>query len=95
MLSRSGTSLFQNSWLAIVHNLKFTSCLLNSVGPLCELMETATSGIIRQTCDTYDNYISSLNLMCVSGAPGTLVWTPDENTPDLVYYQVNTDAQCT
>lgn len=53
-------------------------------------METATSGVIRQTCDTYDNYIGSLNLMCVSGSPGTLVWTPDENTPDLVYYQVNT-----
>ena len=61
---------------------------MNSVGPLCELMETAKSGIIRQTCDTYDNYIGSLNLMCVSGTPGTLVWTPDENTPDLVYYQV-------
>ena len=51
-------------------------------------METATSGVIRQTCDTYENYISSLNLMCINGTPGTLVWTPDENTPDIVYYQV-------
>lgn len=51
-------------------------------------METATSGIIRQTCDTYENYVGSLNMMCVSGTPGTLVWTPDESTPDLVYYQV-------
>ena len=59
------------------------------VGPLCEMSETEESESIRQRCEPYDAYISSLNSTCQPGQPGELIWTPDDNTPDLVYYQVS------
>ena len=64
--------------------------LLNIVGRLCELRETTASETSRQSCNDLQTYISTLETTasCNSGEPGTLVWTPDENTPDLVYYQV-------
>ena len=41
---------------------------------------------------TFQDYVATLNLTCagtrISDA-GILVWTPDENTPDIVYYQVS------
>ena len=41
---------------------------------------------------TFQDYFNTLNLTC-DGARITdayvLVWTPDENTPDIVYYQVS------
>ena len=58
------------------------------VGPLCELSETGESESIRQTCKSYEEYISSLNSTCQAGEPGRLIWTPDDDTPNLVYYQV-------
>ena len=55
------------------------------------------SETMRQTCDAgLTQYVNSLALsastLCRSnsGQPGRLVWTPDENTPDVVYYQVYT-----
>ena len=64
--------------------------VLHIVGRLCELRETAASEISRQGCNDLQTYISTLETTasCNSGEPGTLVWTPDENTPDIVYYQV-------
>jgi len=55
-------------------------------------METATSEIVRQSCNVLQPYITSLELgsSCNSGEPGKLVWTPDENTPNVVYYQCAT-----
>ena len=38
---------------------------------------------------SYGAYQRSLSLHCDDGHPGILHWTPDENTPDLVYYQVS------
>ena len=32
----------------------------------------------------------SLTLDCQEGQPGIIQWTPDRNTPDLVYYQCYT-----
>ena len=41
---------------------------------------------------TFQDYFATLNLTCdgtrIADA-GILVWTPDENTPDTVYYQVS------
>ena len=53
-------------------------------------METEASETTRQTCGDLQMYIDTLETpaSCNSGEPGKLVWTPDENTPDLVYYQV-------
>ena len=53
-------------------------------------METEASETTRQNCGDLQAYIDTLetSASCNSGEPGTLVWMPDENTPDLVYYQV-------
>ena len=61
----------------------------SSVGPLCEKSETGASESIRQRCESYDDYINSLTSACQTGEPGKLIWTPDDSTPDLVYYQVS------
>ena len=58
------------------------------VGALCEYSESGASENIRQTCGSYADYITSLSRTCQPGQPGRLVWTPDDTTPDLVYYQV-------
>lgn len=63
-----------------------------AVGPLCQIRETAASENIRQRCSALPQYIATLRevpgTLCNPGQPGTLVWVPDENTPDTVYYQV-------
>ena len=46
------------------------------------------SETLRQTCKSYNDYFSSLGFTCNPGEPAKLVWTPDNGTPDLVYYQV-------
>ncbi|XP_066292942.1 protein Skeletor, isoforms B/C-like [Branchiostoma lanceolatum] len=43
-----------------------------------------------QTSETFAEYFSTLNLTCEAGQPARLYWTPDENTPDLLYYQCYT-----
>ena len=57
---------------------------------MCQLEETEASETTRQNCGDLQTYIDTLetSASCNSGEPGKLVWTPDENTPDLVYYQV-------
>ena len=64
-------------------------CFSHLVGPLCEYTENGMSETIRQTCDSYKDYLNSLTLSCPQqGEPGKLVWKPDDKTPDVVYYQV-------
>jgi hypothetical protein len=36
---------------------------------------------------SFGAYQRSLTLQCDEGEPGIITWTPDENTPDTVYYQ--------
>lgn len=38
--------------------------------------------------DTFEDYFQTLTLDCQPGTTGLFTWTPDRNTPDLVYYQV-------
>lgn len=41
---------------------------------------------------TFQDYFATLNLNCVGeriSEAVVLEWTPDENTPDVVYYQVS------
>lgn len=37
---------------------------------------------------TFEDYKKTLKLECKDGKPGSFTWMPDEDTPDLVYYQV-------
>lgn len=39
--------------------------------------------------ESFGTYQRTLELKCDQGEPGVLQWTPDKNTPDTVYYQVN------
>lgn len=39
--------------------------------------------------EQFPDYRQTLTLKCASdGSAGTFTWTPDANTPDIVYYQV-------
>ena len=61
------------------------------VGRLCELSESQEARTIREACGSFTSYEAALmetGLTCASGEAGVLTWTPDENTPDVVYYQV-------
>lgn len=39
---------------------------------------------------SFGAYQRSLTLVCEEGSPGVVSWTPDNNTPDTVYYQCYT-----
>ncbi|UYV60882.1 hypothetical protein LAZ67_1002664 [Cordylochernes scorpioides] len=58
------------------------------VGRLCEYQHK-TVDMWRES-DTFEAYNATLVLRCRNGEPGMFVWTPDQFTPDLVYYQCYT-----
>ncbi|XP_064398268.1 protein Skeletor, isoforms B/C-like isoform X4 [Halichondria panicea] len=70
----------------------FTGDQETAVGRLCELVETPSALASRTSCQDLDDYLSKLEdgSGCSQGQAGTLSWTPDENTPDTVYYQCAT-----
>lgn len=43
-----------------------------------------------QNHKSFGAFQRSLSLDCQEGQPGIVQWTPDKNTPDLVYYQCYT-----
>ena len=64
---------------------------LNSAGRYCAHEETAGSASVALDCDsTLQDYLDTLSVSCVGDESDAaiLTWTPDENTPDVVYYQV-------
>ena len=60
------------------------------VGDLCQYQETVASESTRESCSSLQDYINTFSIpdTCNTGQPGVLIWTPNEATPDLVYYQV-------
>ncbi len=61
-----------------------------SVGPYCEIKESGGAINALENCGSFNEYLAGLNKeACKSGdSPGVFSWTPDETTPDIVYYQV-------
>jgi hypothetical protein len=57
-------------------------------GRLCVWSETIDD-INPDKIDTYKDYFNGLQLKCGKGPAGILRWTPDEKTPNTVYYQVS------
>ncbi|XP_063703594.1 protein Skeletor, isoforms B/C [Culicoides brevitarsis] len=55
-------------------------------GRLCN-WEPNLDGPPADDYPSFGAYQRSLTLKCDSGEPGVITWTPDENTPDTVYYQ--------
>ncbi|KFM72403.1 Protein Skeletor, isoforms D/E, partial [Stegodyphus mimosarum] len=59
-----------------------------AMGRLCEwkLPKDLTS----DDFETFDEFQESLELRCERGKPGRLIFKPDQDTPDLLYYQCYT-----
>jgi len=66
-------------------------CIHLLAGRHCQHVETSSSGDAATDCDsTLEDYLNTLTVSCEGDESEavTLTWTPDDNTPDLVYYQV-------
>ena len=62
-----------------------------TAGRYCSHEETASSGAVAEDCDkNLQDYLDTLTVTCEGedSEAAILTWTPDENTPDVVYYQV-------
>jgi len=59
-----------------------------ATGRLCEWKEDPSEPASK--FKSFGGYQRSLTLECHEGQPGIIQWTPDEDTPDLVYYQCYT-----
>ena len=60
-------------------------------GRHCQHLETSSSGDVATNCSSrLDDYLNTLTVSCQGdeSEAAILTWTPDDNTPDLVYYQV-------
>ena len=78
--------------------LSSSNIMLAAVGHYCEFEESAAARTSRETCGSLSDYLGELSTagpMCESGEPGILTWTPDEDTPNVVYYQVSSDTVIT
>merc|ERR1712150_214247 len=71
-----------------IENNRLSGDVPSGTGRLCEWREDP-----QQPADRFSSfgaYQRSLTLDCQEGQPGIIQWTPDRNTPDLVYYQCYT-----
>lgn len=61
---------------------------LTGVGRLCNWVPDQDQPLADEFV-SFGSYQRTLTLECDHGEPGIVEWTPDQNTPDTVYYQVN------
>ncbi|XP_064398586.1 protein Skeletor, isoforms B/C-like [Halichondria panicea] len=64
------------------------------IGPYCEYKDSGASMIALDNCGSFQDYLGGLNKEAcrTDDPPGVFTWTPDESTPDLVYYQCATHS---
>ncbi|XP_064399010.1 mucin-2-like isoform X2 [Halichondria panicea] len=60
---------------------------VTAAGRLCACTEGAEAARVRESCGSRQDYEESLECSCRDGEPAILIWTPDADTPDIVYYQ--------
>ena len=63
-----------------------------TAGRYCSHVETASSGAVAVDCDRdLQDYLDTLTVTCEGeeNEAAILTWTPDQDTPDVVYYQVS------
>ena len=78
--------------LSFYHTVPFH---LITVGPYCQYMETEAARTALNECGTFQEYLDGLSrencpttsIANISREAG-FTWTPDETTPNTVYYQV-------
>ncbi|VEN64735.1 unnamed protein product [Callosobruchus maculatus] len=68
-----------------VRKAKDGTLIPTGTGRLCHW--TQTGDLEADDYPSFGAYQRSLELKCDPGEPGVIQWTPDENTPDTVYYQ--------
>ena len=69
----------------------------NAAGRHCAHEETAQSESVAMDCNSnLQDYLDTLTVSCQGdeSEAAILTWTPDENTPDVVYYQVRHVSHC-
>ena len=69
----------------------WTWCVCVAVGPLCEYRSNVVAEDIADNCNSLlCHYEAALTPPDCTASDGTnsFTWTPDESTPDVVYYQV-------
>ncbi|XP_014468058.1 PREDICTED: protein Skeletor, isoforms B/C isoform X2 [Dinoponera quadriceps] len=59
-----------------------------AAGRYCEWVRTTVDS--ADNYETFNSFFRTLELKCDKGEPAKLVWTVEEDTPDLVYYQCYT-----
>lgn len=69
-----------------VQRLRNGNVIPTGTGRLCN-WEADLDGPPSDAYPSFGAYQRSLTLKCDQGEPGIVTWTPDENTPDTVYYQ--------
>ena len=67
------------------------------MGPLCSIESTTAADNLLSDCDAtltqYEAALQPPDPACGADATGNVVvWTPDKETPDVVYYQVSVNA---
>ncbi len=83
------TKMLKPGWFSCT--FLFVFCFLE--GPLCSW--ESTGGCSPDDYNTFAGYRDNcLTEECAAGDAGILTWTPDENTPDLVYYHVSIYFMC-
>ncbi|XP_064398937.1 neurogenic locus notch homolog protein 3-like [Halichondria panicea] len=60
---------------------------VTAAGRLCACREGAEAARVRESCGSRQEYEESQDCSCEEGEPAVLIWIPDENTPNIVYYQ--------
>jgi len=71
-----------------IENNRLSGASPSGIGRLCEWREDPQQP--AETFTSFGAYQRSLTLDCKEGQPGIIQWTPDRDTPDLVYYQCYT-----
>ena len=66
--------------------------ILMLAGRYCAHEETAQSGAVAMNCSSnLQDYLDTLSVSCQGeeSEVAILTWTPDEDTPEVIYYQVS------
>ncbi|XP_064398528.1 protein Skeletor, isoforms B/C-like [Halichondria panicea] len=60
---------------------------VTAAGRLCACREGAEAARVRESCGSRQEYEESQECGCEEGGAAILIWIPDKDTPDIVYYQ--------
>lgn len=79
-------------YAGMIKDSRDNSIILTGVGRLCEytinpMFKNFDIDKLANDTETFKEFKSFLKLVCQNGSAGAFTWTPNEDTPDTVYYQ--------